>query len=107
MRVPFEMPTLTGGSNGLVGMPALTFFGMDLSSNRSVLLVTIGLALVGAVVTAAVTCLLREHFAAIEENELLTALMSNDLEGTADALIATCLERGAPDNVTFVILRPR
>jgi serine/threonine protein phosphatase PrpC len=43
----------------------------------------------------------------IEEQELLTALMAQDLERTADALIATCLERGAPDNVTFVILRAR
>lgn len=67
----FEMPALTGGSNGLVGMPALTLFGLDLGSNRAVLLVTIGLALVGGVVTATVTRRLREHFAAIEENELL------------------------------------
>ena len=41
----------------------------------------------------------------MDESELLTALMSNDLERAADGLIETCLERGAPDNVTFVILR--
>jgi branched-chain amino acid transport system permease protein len=69
--VLFEMPAWTGGANGLVGIPALTLFGLDLGSNRAVLLVTIGLALVGAVVTAIVTRRLHEHFAAIEENELL------------------------------------
>ena len=69
--VLFETPTLTGGSNGLVGMPAVTLFGIMLGDNRSVLLVTTGLALVAAIITAAVTRVLRQHFAAIEENELL------------------------------------
>jgi branched-chain amino acid transport system permease protein len=67
----FETPGWSGGANGLVGMPAVTFFGIELSDNRAVLLVTIGLALAGALVTAAVTRGLRQHFAAIEENELL------------------------------------
>lgn len=67
----FETPGLTGGSNGLVGMPAVTFFGIELGDNRAVLIVTIGLALAGTVVTAIVTRALRQHFAAIEENELL------------------------------------
>jgi branched-chain amino acid transport system permease protein len=69
--VLFETPGWTGGSNGLVGMPAVTFFGIELGDNRAVLLVTIGLALAGATVTAVVTRGLRQHFAAIEENELL------------------------------------
>jgi branched-chain amino acid transport system permease protein len=67
----FETPGWTGGSNGLVGMPTVTFFGAELGDNRAVLLVTIGLALAGAIVTAVVTRALRQHFAAIEENELL------------------------------------
>ena len=69
--VLFETPGWTGGSNGLVGMPTVTFFGAELGDNRAVLLVTIGLALAGAIVTAVVTRALRQHFAAIEENELL------------------------------------
>ena len=69
--VLFETPGWTGGSNGLVGMPVVTFFGLELGDNRAVLQVTIGLALAGAIVTAAVTRILRQHFAAIEENELL------------------------------------
>jgi branched-chain amino acid transport system permease protein len=67
----FETPGLTGGSNGLVGMPAVTLFGIELGDNRSVLMVTIGLALLAAIITAAVTSVFRQHFAAIEENELL------------------------------------
>jgi branched-chain amino acid transport system permease protein len=69
--VLFETPSLTGGSNGLVGMPAVTLFGIVLGDNRSVLLVTTGLALAAAIVTAVVTRFFRQHFAAIEENELL------------------------------------
>jgi branched-chain amino acid transport system permease protein len=69
--VIFETPGLTGGSNGLVGMPVVTLFGVELGDNRGVLLVTAGLALVGALVTAVVTRSLRQQFAAIEENELL------------------------------------
>ncbi|BAC51634.1 branched-chain amino acid ABC transporter permease [Bradyrhizobium diazoefficiens] len=69
--VLFETPGLTGGSNGLVGMPAVTLFGFELGDNRGVLLITIGLALAGALITSAVTLGLRQHFAAIEENELL------------------------------------
>jgi branched-chain amino acid transport system permease protein len=69
--VLFETPGWTGGSNGLVGLPAVTFFGIELGDNRAVLMVTIGLALTGAAVTAVITRTLRQHFAAIEENELL------------------------------------
>jgi branched-chain amino acid transport system permease protein len=67
----FETPGLTGGSNGLVGMPATTLFGLELSDNQSVLALAIGLALVAALVTAAASIWYRQQFAAIEENELL------------------------------------
>jgi serine/threonine protein phosphatase Stp1 len=39
------------------------------------------------------------------ECELQSAVASQDLETAADRLLAMCLERGAPDNVTFVIVR--
>ncbi|MBS7701361.1 MULTISPECIES: branched-chain amino acid ABC transporter permease [unclassified Chelatococcus] len=68
----FETPTLTGGSNGLIGMPALTFFGVSLADNRAVVQTTIGLALVAAIVTAVVTRVFRQQFAGIEENEMLS-----------------------------------
>ena len=39
------------------------------------------------------------------DEELLAGLQSADLEAAGDRFIETCLERGAPDNVSFVILR--
>lgn len=69
--VLFETPGLTGGSNGIVGMPVVTFFGIQLADNAGVLHVTAGLALAAAVLTALLTGLFRDHFASIEENEVL------------------------------------
>jgi branched-chain amino acid transport system permease protein len=69
--VLFETPGFTGGSNGLVGMPATTLFGLELADNRAVLLLAIGVALTAAIITAAVTIYYRQEFAAIEENEIL------------------------------------
>ena len=69
--VLFETPGLTGGANGLAGIPAATVFGMALADNRSVLVLATVLTLVSAGITAAVTRRFRQHFAAIEENEIL------------------------------------
>ena len=69
--VLFETPGLTGGSNGLVGMPATTLFGTELGDNQSVLTVAIAVALLAAIITAAATRIWRQHFASIEENEVL------------------------------------
>jgi branched-chain amino acid transport system permease protein len=69
--VLFETPGLTGGSNGLTGMPATTLFGMQLGDNQAVLALAMGLALLAALVTALASGWFRQHFAAIEENELL------------------------------------
>ena len=41
----------------------------------------------------------------VSDSELLAELGASDLEAAADRLIATCLARKAPDNVTFVIVR--
>jgi serine/threonine protein phosphatase PrpC len=41
----------------------------------------------------------------IDDPELLAALQADDLDQAADGLLQTCLDRGAPDNVTFVIVR--
>jgi branched-chain amino acid transport system permease protein len=69
--VLFETPGLTGGSNGLVGMPATTLFGLELADNRAVLLLAIAVAVAAAIITALVTSYHRQNFAAIEENETL------------------------------------
>jgi branched-chain amino acid transport system permease protein len=67
----FEAAPLTGGANGLVGLPTVTFFGNDLSDNSQVLLTTTGLAFAGFLITALFTCWFRYEFAAIEKNDVL------------------------------------
>ena len=41
------------------------------------------------------------------EDELLEALEASDLEAAAERLVDLCLQRGAPDNLSFVMLRVR
>lgn len=67
----FEAGSFTGGSNGLVGMPAVTVFGFEMYDNSHVLLITAGLAFTGFLITAIVTRALRYEFAAIEKNDVL------------------------------------
>jgi branched-chain amino acid transport system permease protein len=67
----FETPGLTGGSNGLVGMPPTTLFGFELADNAAVLLLAVAVAATAAIITALVTGYHRQNFAAIEENETL------------------------------------
>jgi branched-chain amino acid transport system permease protein len=69
--VLFETPGFTGGSNGIVGIPATTLFGLILADNRDVLFVAAGLTLAAALITAGLTSYFRQNFAAIEENEVL------------------------------------
>lgn len=69
--VLFEAAPLTGGSNGLVGMPAVKFFGFELWENSHVVLTTCGLALAGFLITAVFTRYFRYEFAAIEKNDVL------------------------------------
>ncbi len=67
----FEAEPLTGGANGLVGMPAVTFFGMELWDNSLVLVTTCALAFTGFLITAVFTRWYRYEFAAIETNDVL------------------------------------
>jgi branched-chain amino acid transport system permease protein len=67
----FETPGLTGGSNGIAGIPPVTLLGVELGSNRAVLLFACFLALLATLITALLTRFFRQHFAAIEENEIL------------------------------------
>jgi serine/threonine protein phosphatase PrpC len=41
----------------------------------------------------------------VSQIEILAALYSKPLEQAADSLLEKVLERGAPDNVSFVIVR--
>lgn len=67
----FSMPAVTGGPNGIAGIPTLTLFGAALSDNRSVLYLSGGLAISAALITAVLQRNFGEHFAAIKENEVL------------------------------------
>lgn len=67
----FETPTLTGGSDGIAGLPPAGMFGVELSSPRMLLLVTITVGIVAALATLAVTHRFRPEFSSIEENETL------------------------------------
>ncbi|MCG7400340.1 branched-chain amino acid ABC transporter permease [Caballeronia zhejiangensis] len=67
----FETPTLTGGSDGIAGLPPAAMFGIELSSPRMLLLVTITVGIVAALATLAVTHRFRPEFSSIEENETL------------------------------------
>lgn len=67
----FETPKLTGGSNGISGVPSVTFFGIDLGTNQLVVCVTLVVAVLAALITLAVTHRFRPEFASIEENETL------------------------------------
>lgn len=67
----FETPGLSGGSNGIAGVPAATIAGITLGSNRQVVYVSVTIAVLAAAITAFVTRRFRQEFAAIEENETL------------------------------------
>lgn len=67
----FETPTLTGGSDGISGVPAATLFGMDLGSPSRQVLVTVAVCLIAALAALAVTQRFRPEFTSIEENETL------------------------------------
>jgi branched-chain amino acid transport system permease protein len=67
----FETPGLTGGSNGISGVPPVTLLGTEMATNGQVLQFACGLAIVATVITGLLTRYFRQHFAAIEENEIL------------------------------------
>lgn len=67
----FETPRLTGGSNGISGVPSVTFVGIDLGTNRLVVCVTLAVAIIASLITLSVTHRFRAEFASIEENETL------------------------------------
>ncbi len=67
----FETPKLTGGSDGISGIPSATLLGLDLGSQSLQVLVTVGICLVAALIALAVTQRFRPEFTSIEENETL------------------------------------
>jgi branched-chain amino acid transport system permease protein len=67
----FETPGLTGGSNGIAGIPPVTLLGTEMATNGQVLQFACGLAIIATLITGVLTRYFRQHFAAIEENEIL------------------------------------
>ncbi|MES1980269.1 MAG: branched-chain amino acid ABC transporter permease [Pseudomonadota bacterium] len=69
--VLFETPTLTGGSNGIAGVPPASLFGMTLGKPATLVAVTVFVCIAAAGGTLIVTQRFRPEFTAIEENETL------------------------------------
>lgn len=68
----FETPSLTGGSNGISGLPAVTIGeNFYIETNGAVLSLATCLALLAILITVGVTRRLRNQFDAIRENEVL------------------------------------
>jgi branched-chain amino acid transport system permease protein len=67
----FETPGLTGGSNGIAGVPPATFFGISFSTLPLLTFVTVLTGVVAAILTLLVTHRFRAEFSAIQENETL------------------------------------
>jgi branched-chain amino acid transport system permease protein len=69
--VIFETPDLTGGANGISGIPPASLFTFDMSSNAILVFVTVLICIAATVITLTVTHRLRPEFASIAENETL------------------------------------
>jgi len=67
----FETPSLTGGANGISGVPPATFLKFGLVSNAAQVVVTVIVCAVASLATLAVTQRFRSEFTSIEENETL------------------------------------
>jgi branched-chain amino acid transport system permease protein len=67
----FETPSLTGGANGISGVPSATFLKFGLASNAAQVLVTISVCAVASLATLVVTQRFRSEFTSIEENDVL------------------------------------
>lgn len=69
--VIFETPGLTGGSNGIAGIPPASFMGMSFSTLPLLTFVTVVTGIVAALLTLAVTHRFRAEFSSIQDNQTL------------------------------------
>ncbi|MDR5784623.1 branched-chain amino acid ABC transporter permease [Caballeronia sp. LZ065] len=100
--VLFETSSLTGGANGLAGLPAPVLMGWTVQDNRAVLQMAIGVALLCAIVTVALTRALRRQFAAIEEDPVLA--QSLGLVVWKHKVIGFCVAAGISGLGGFVLV---
>jgi branched-chain amino acid transport system permease protein len=68
----FETPDLTGGANGIAGVPPASLFGREFGSTALLVFVTVLVCMIAMLVTLAVTQRFRPEFTSIDENEVLT-----------------------------------
>jgi branched-chain amino acid transport system permease protein len=69
----FEMPGITGGANGIPGVPPASLFSLNLGTPTLLVVVSAGICVVATTLTLAVTHRFRPEFSSIEENETLVA----------------------------------
>ncbi len=74
----FQAKPLTGGSNGITGLPPVTVFGAAVTSVQGVVIVSCATGVLAALATIGVTALCRRPFAAISENEPLAQSLGLD-----------------------------
>jgi branched-chain amino acid transport system permease protein len=67
----FETPDLTGGTDGIVGIPPAKFLGIDLGDPSRQVLISVIVCIIAALTTLWVTQRYRAEFTSIEENETL------------------------------------
>jgi branched-chain amino acid transport system permease protein len=72
LRVIDILKPVTGGFNGLSGLPAVTLGPLELLTNQMVLFMTVGIALVSILIAYALQHVFRDQLEAIRENEVLT-----------------------------------
>lgn len=99
----FETPSLTGGSNGISGLPAVTIFGeYFIETNNAVLMLATGLALVAVLLTVAVTRYFKSQFDSIRENEILAQSMG--LAVARYKIIGFCFAAGIAGMAGFALV---
>jgi branched-chain amino acid transport system permease protein len=110
----FELPELTGGSQGINGVPSATLLGTAIASNRQVYLFAAVLMSLSALISAVTVRRFGPHFAAIHENEVLAKslglavwrykaagfVISAGIAGLAGLALATMLLTAHPSSFT-------
>ncbi|SHG77354.1 branched-chain amino acid ABC transporter permease [Pollutimonas bauzanensis] len=102
--VLFETPELTGGSNGISGLPAVTIFGdyYAIESNNSVLMFASGLALLAVALTVILTRYFKPQFDSICEDEMLA--QSVGLAVARYKIIGFCFAAGIAGLAGFALV---
>jgi branched-chain amino acid transport system permease protein len=69
----FELPGITGGANGIPGVPPASLLELNLGTPAMLVVVSAAICVVATIATLVVTHRFRPEFSSIEENETLVA----------------------------------